>query len=554
MLDPNVFKADGPTVGFRKRMHQEVDWDQFNKSLQTQDCVKTRRELKETPINVIHCMGGAKFGIEQNGVLGEYARQQRQMSGYPLRSFTSNRLKDVLPKTYGGRPNELVGNNTQFQYVSTFTEPLTTPLENEDALRMRQGFQALSNSLTNPSQALNFLSNLHSTQQQILINNKKAQKVKGYTQKGAVGMPQPLSGPSFTALSAQEQLDAAAEYEKNRRIAVQQAEEGFIAYQSLQNQIAISGSSASSKSNGSGDQSFKGPDVTPSNLYATWLQEQNGVESDQGFVVENAGGTQFGSVNLPELSNEIDFSNDITYQNYQDTIDMLSDNIEEMVSLLNQQLEDLKAYGAGFEKGSAERSQVKRDVKALATEIANEKQNLRDDIERRDNYAAKTKLKQLQYNSEGFNTTDLTPIKTSGGLLYENEQDKLGALSAHNDSTAVLVQKSGGDGFGGGQSVENQFSYASFESQIKSGLKNKLDLALIAEYRANSALTSTTDQKLYAAYAAASKTTNGNGMQAQTLTDLSTGTKESPADKAAQTLQRLLRKKRALQPITNTNI
>lgn len=91
MLDPSRLPLNAETVGFRKRMRQPVDEAAFNLELQRQtDCIKVRREEKETPITEVHVMGGQLFGIGGNSKTNEYARQQRQINGYPLRHFSAS--------------------------------------------------------------------------------------------------------------------------------------------------------------------------------------------------------------------------------------------------------------------------------------------------------------------------------------------------------------------------------------------------------------------------------------------------------------------------------
>jgi hypothetical protein len=178
MLDPTRFALDAATVGFRKRMRQSVDWGAFNQALQTEtDSIKVRRELEETPITELHVMGAQRFGLEGNGKTNEYARQQRQMNGYVLRSFladggpiikpqpNNNQLLGI-PTTFGQTqytPNAVLGQ----QYTSAFTEPLNEPLENNTILLGRAGIQAKSDSLTNPYKALQFQLNIGASQDQI---------------------------------------------------------------------------------------------------------------------------------------------------------------------------------------------------------------------------------------------------------------------------------------------------------------------------------------------------------------------------------------------------
>ena len=119
MLDPSRLPLDAATIGFRKRMRQPVDETAFKFELQRQtDCIKVRREEKETPITEVHVMGGQLFGIGGDSKTNEYARQQRQINGYPLRTFSAGgpivlpskhvhgllqcRFNTVCAKGYGG--------------------------------------------------------------------------------------------------------------------------------------------------------------------------------------------------------------------------------------------------------------------------------------------------------------------------------------------------------------------------------------------------------------------------------------------------------------------
>lgn len=103
MLDPSRLPLNATTVGFRKRMHLEVDEKAFAFELQRQtDCIKVRREEKETPISEVHVMGGQLFGIGGNSKTNEYARQQRQINGYALRHFSASGPIVLPPKHADG--------------------------------------------------------------------------------------------------------------------------------------------------------------------------------------------------------------------------------------------------------------------------------------------------------------------------------------------------------------------------------------------------------------------------------------------------------------------
>ncbi len=187
MLDPSRYSLDAATVGFRKRMKQTVNWESFEKAVQTQtDAIKVRRELEETPISEIHVMGGGLYGIANDEKTKTYARQQRQINGYVLRSFLSHGGPIILPPKHGegllmtpmnmgqrqyGGYNSIVGN-----YVSSFTEPLQAPLDNNTVLLARAGVAMASNSASNPFARLQFNMNMHLTQAE--INKNQAQFIE----------------------------------------------------------------------------------------------------------------------------------------------------------------------------------------------------------------------------------------------------------------------------------------------------------------------------------------------------------------------------------------
>ena len=140
MLDPSRLPLNATTVGFRKRMHLEVDERAFAFELQRQtDCIKVRREEKETPISEVHVMGGQLFGIGGNSKTNEYARQQRQINGYALRHFSASGPIVLPPKHMDGllqTPHNVgltqyvpVGMGVIGGYVSQYTEPNVMHME-----------------------------------------------------------------------------------------------------------------------------------------------------------------------------------------------------------------------------------------------------------------------------------------------------------------------------------------------------------------------------------------------------------------------------------------
>lgn len=192
MLDPTRFALNAATVGFRKRTGQSVDWDSFHNAIQNQtDAINVRREMQETIVSELHVMGGQRFGIEGNAKTNELARQQRQMNGYPLRSFLATGGPVILPPKHGeglmatpmnlGRSQYSTYNAVQGQsYVSHFTEPLNAPLENNSILLGRAGIQAYSESASDPYKAMNFMNNMHRSLSDIRSNEKKHLQLRGF--------------------------------------------------------------------------------------------------------------------------------------------------------------------------------------------------------------------------------------------------------------------------------------------------------------------------------------------------------------------------------------
>ena len=197
MLDPSRYALNAATVGFRKRMGLAVDWDSFNNAIQNQtDAIKVRRELEETAVTELHVMGGERFGIAGNEKTNTAARQARQMNGYPLRSFLATGGAIVVPPKHGEglmatpmnvgltqytQYNGVVGN-----YVSSFTEPLNAPLENQSILLGRAGIKARSESASDPYKAMQFMLNMHQSQEQINTNALAHENLRGYNQQGSM--------------------------------------------------------------------------------------------------------------------------------------------------------------------------------------------------------------------------------------------------------------------------------------------------------------------------------------------------------------------------------
>ena len=171
MLDPQRIGLNAASVGYLKRRRENVDWDSFNKQLQTDDggCVNVRRTV-ETPVNEIHVMGGELKGLESNSNLLDRQRQYRQMNAYPLRSFSADSPAIILPEKYGGLPM-YTRNQVEYQeFVSRFTEPMSAPLQRDTELLGRLGFSANNESATNPYRSLGFEMNMHKPKVAIDMN------------------------------------------------------------------------------------------------------------------------------------------------------------------------------------------------------------------------------------------------------------------------------------------------------------------------------------------------------------------------------------------------
>ena len=186
MLDPNRIALDASAVGFRVRTKQPVNWTSFNIALQNQtDTIKTRREVEETPISVLHIMGGQGAGYASNEVLGTRERQQRQMNGYRIRSFTKEDGPIIPPKHHSdsvmaipmnlGIPQYTKYNASAGEfYVSQFVEPLNAPLEQKSTLESLQNIHAVKNRYKDPDTFLKskFHLNMDKSKDQIDANEK----------------------------------------------------------------------------------------------------------------------------------------------------------------------------------------------------------------------------------------------------------------------------------------------------------------------------------------------------------------------------------------------
>jgi hypothetical protein len=171
MLDPQRIGLNAASVGFLKRTGQNVDWGSFNQALQTDDSrVAEVRAQMETPVDELHVMGGQRFGLEGNTNLKTYARQQRQMNAYPLRSFSADAPSIILPDKYGGLP---LYNRNQTEYkdfVSSYTAPLSMALQNDTILLGKQGYSVTNESASQPFKDVGFEHNLHKSRSAIDYN------------------------------------------------------------------------------------------------------------------------------------------------------------------------------------------------------------------------------------------------------------------------------------------------------------------------------------------------------------------------------------------------
>jgi hypothetical protein len=171
MLDPQRIGLNAASVGYLKRRRENVDWESFNKQLQTDDggCVNVRRTV-QTPVNEIHVMGGELKGLESNSNLLDRSRQFRQMNAYPLRSFSADAPAIILPPKYGGLPMYTRQQTEYADYVSRFTEPMSAILQRDTELLGTMGFSASNESASNPYRHLGFEMNMHKPQVAINMN------------------------------------------------------------------------------------------------------------------------------------------------------------------------------------------------------------------------------------------------------------------------------------------------------------------------------------------------------------------------------------------------
>ena len=171
MLDPERVKLDAAHIGFLARTGQKVDFDKIKMFLQTDDsrCAAVRAEAN-TPVNELHVMGGERYGLEGNMNINMYARQTRQMNGYPLRSFSADNPAIILPPKYGGFPRYTSNETERENYVSRFTEPLSAPLQQNTLLLGSQGYTVTNNSASDPFAPQGFINNMFASRDAIDYN------------------------------------------------------------------------------------------------------------------------------------------------------------------------------------------------------------------------------------------------------------------------------------------------------------------------------------------------------------------------------------------------
>jgi len=171
MLDPQRVGLNAASVGFLVRTGQKVDWASFNQALQTDDSrVSDVRQTMETPVDELHVMGGQRFGLEGNSNLKMNARQERQINGYPLRSFSADAPAIILPDKYGGLPMYTRNQTEYSDFVSRYTAPLSTALQNDTVLLGRQGYSVTNESASHPYRDVGFEHNLHKSKDAIDYN------------------------------------------------------------------------------------------------------------------------------------------------------------------------------------------------------------------------------------------------------------------------------------------------------------------------------------------------------------------------------------------------
>jgi len=177
MLDPQRIGLNAQSVGFLARTGQSVDWTSFKQALQTDDSrVADVRATVETPVDELHVMGGQRFGLEGNTNLKTNARQERQINGYPLRSFSAHAPAIILPDKYGGLPMYTRDQTEYTDFVSRYTAPLSAALQNDTVLLGRQGYSVTNESASQPFKDVGFEHNMHKSKDAIDYNEAVIQQ------------------------------------------------------------------------------------------------------------------------------------------------------------------------------------------------------------------------------------------------------------------------------------------------------------------------------------------------------------------------------------------
>jgi hypothetical protein len=195
MLDPQRIGLNAASVGFLVRTGQNVDWSSFNQALQTDDSrtsVVTR--TIQTPVDELHVMGGQRFGLEGNSNLKMNARQERQMNGYPLRSFSAEAPAIILPDKYGGLPLYTRNQTEYSDFVSSYTAPLSMALQNDTVLLSRQGYSVSNESASQPFKDVGFEHNMHKSRAAIDYNTAAIQQRQWLQHQSQVARKQKQGG------------------------------------------------------------------------------------------------------------------------------------------------------------------------------------------------------------------------------------------------------------------------------------------------------------------------------------------------------------------------
>jgi hypothetical protein len=116
--------------------------------------------------------------LEGNVNLKEQERQERQMRGYPLRSFSANNPVIILPDKFGGLPLYTRNQTEYSDFCSSFTAPMSLPLQNDTILLGREGYSVSNDSASKPFEELGFEMNMHKSNVAIDYNEAIMQQRK----------------------------------------------------------------------------------------------------------------------------------------------------------------------------------------------------------------------------------------------------------------------------------------------------------------------------------------------------------------------------------------